>query len=131
MESILNDMMLKLDNLEKEVKNIHKFVKKIERDSQDPTGSKKAERKKNSVYHRECKISREFAEFAGLPPDHVTTRKEGLAIANAYVKNNNLSTGTNIAADDRLAALLSPSKNGNKLTFLTMNSRLKHHFLME
>lgn len=126
-ENTLSDIHLKLDALAKEVKNIHKFVKKIERDSQDPTGEKKLERQKNSVYNRPCRLTSQIANFCGVPHDVQMTRKEVGAIVNSYVKHKNLAEGIEIRPDERLTALLAPSDK--QLTYLTIGSRIKHHFL--
>jgi chromatin remodeling complex protein RSC6 len=126
-ESVANDLSM----LTKEVKSMHKLLRKVRQFQEDPTGEKAKERSARSGFNRLQRVSPQLGSFLGLSQGEGVSRGEVTKRINAYVKENNLNHPDNkriFLLDAKLKTILSVP-DGVDLQFTNLQTYLKPHYL--
>lgn len=88
------------------------------------------EKRKNNAFLRPRVLSDELSAFLGLPANSQRSQTEVTKAVSAYVKEHNCFDASNkrrILPDAKLARLLR-AKDGDEITYLTLQSYLKVHY---
>jgi len=119
-----------LELIAKELKALHKDVRKIRQHFEDPTGEKQAARSQNNGFNKPLNVTDKLRTFLGLGADEKISRSQVTARMNTYVTEKNLKTGQNIALDAVLQDLLQPPA-GTQVTFLNIQKFINPHYIKE
>lgn len=116
--SIRQNMKLLEKNIKSEMKMLKKeSVKPKLKTSRVPSG-----------FAKPCKISAELCAFMNRPEGTELARTEVTRALNQYIKEHNLQQSRIIMPDDKLKTLLAV-KDGDELTFFTIQKYMNKHFL--
>jgi chromatin remodeling complex protein RSC6 len=129
----IDQVYTELTDIRKELKNVMKFIRKINTRVQDPDGEKAKARSANNGFNRPLRVCAELREFLGLADDELISRSEVTRRVNEYVTVNNLKqedNKRNIILDDKLRALLNPPADV-QLTFMNIQRYLSPHYLKD
>lgn len=119
-----------LETLAKELKAIHKDLRRIRQHFEDPTGEKQAARVKNNGFNKPLNVTDKLRAFLGLGADEKISRSQVTARINAYVTEKGLKAGQNISLDATLKDLLAPPE-GVQVTFLNIQRYINPHYIKE
>lgn len=119
-----------LETLSKELKALHKDVRKIRARLEDPTGEKSAARALNNGFKKLQDVTPELRSFLGLAAGEKIARADVTKRMSEYVKSNGLSVGQTITPDEPLKKLLNPPE-GIKMTFLNIQKYISPHYIKE
>ena len=127
LQSVVKTLQVNLKVLQKEVvKERKENLKLVEK------STKKAQKKRTpSGFAKPAPISKELANFLGLPEGTELARTDVTTKVIAYVKEHNLQNPeakTQIVPDAKLKALLVPA-DGDIIKFFNLQTYLKKHFL--
>jgi chromatin remodeling complex protein RSC6 len=119
-----------LETLSKELKALHKDVRKIRARLEDPTGEKSAARALNNGFKKLQDVTPELSAFLGLAAGEKIARADVTKRMSEYVKSKGLSVGQTITPDEPLKKLLNPPE-GIKMTFLNIQKYISPHYIKE
>jgi len=127
LQSVVKTLQVNLKVLQKEVvKERKENLKLVEK------SVKKSQKKRSpSGFAKPAPISKELANFLGLPEGTELARTDVTTKVIAYVKEHNLQNPeakTQIVPDTKLKALLAPAE-GDVIKFFNLQTYLKKHFL--
>jgi chromatin remodeling complex protein RSC6 len=127
LQSVVKTLQVNLKVLQKEVvKERKENLKLVEK------SVKKSQKKRSpSGFAKPAPISKELANFLGLPEGTELARTDVTTKVIAYVKEHNLQNPeakTQIVPDAKLKALLTPAE-GDVIKFFNLQTYLKKHFL--
>lgn len=122
--------MATLDEIAKELKALHKDVRKIRQHLEDPTGEKKEARSKNNGFKKPLNVSPELRAFLNLGTDEKISRSDVTNRINIYVTEKGLKAGQNISLDDTLKRLLIVPE-GTQVTFLNIQKFINPHYIKD
>jgi chromatin remodeling complex protein RSC6 len=127
LQSVVKTLQVNLKVLQKEVvKERKENLKLVEK------SVKKSQKKRSpSGFAKPAPISKELANFLGLPEGTELARTDVTTKVIAYVKEHNLQNPeakTQIVPDAKLKALLAPAE-GDVIKFFNLQTYLKKHFL--
>lgn len=129
----IDQVYTELTDIRKELKNVMKFIRKINTRVQDPDGEKAKARSANNGFNRPLRVSPELRGFLGLADDELISRSDVTRRMNEYVTVNNLKQADNkrnIILDDKLRALLNPPADV-QITFMNIQRYLSPHYIKD
>jgi len=118
------------EKLSKELKALHKDVRKIRALIEDPSGDKAAARAQNNGFNKPQEVSPELRAFLELGPTDTISRSQVTSKINQYAEANHLKKGQQITLDPKLQALMNVPE-GVKLSFLNCQTYLKSHYIVQ
>jgi upstream activation factor subunit UAF30 len=119
-----------LELIAKELKALHKDVRKIRQHFEDPDGEKQAARSQNNGFNKPLNVTDKLRTFLALGADEKISRSQVTARINTYVTEKNLKAGQNITLDATLKDLLQPPE-GTQVTFLNIQRYINPHYIKE
>lgn len=119
-----------IEALAKELRTLHKDVRKIRQHFEDPTGEKKEARAKNNGFNKPQKVTPELKAFLGLGPDEMISRSQVSNFVNKYLETHGLKEGQKIKMDETLKSLLDVPAD-IQLTFLNIQRYMNKHYVKE
>jgi chromatin remodeling complex protein RSC6 len=122
--------MATLDSIAKEIKAIHKDIRKIRAHLEDPTGEKVKARAQNNGFNKPLDITPELRAFLALPDGEKISRSQVTRRVNEYVEEKGLKKGQEITLDATLKKLLAPPDD-MKITFLNIQKYINPHYIKE
>lgn len=127
----IEDVMNEIKSVQKDIKTIHKLMRKVAKVQDDPDGSKAEERKKNMGINKLVSVSKELTDFMGLAEGTEVSRTQANKFISTYVKEQGLKDprdGRKIIQDDKLKNLLKVPK-GEELSHISVSKYLTPHFV--
>ena len=120
--------MATIDSIAKELKAIHKDIRKIRAHLEDPTGEKVKARAQNNGFNKPLDVTPDLRAFLGLAEGEQISRSQVTRRVNEYVEEKGLKKGQEITLDDTLKALLGPPPD-TKITFLNIQKYINPHYI--
>jgi chromatin remodeling complex protein RSC6 len=120
--------MATIDSIAKELKAIHKDIRKIRAHLEDPTGEKVKARAQNNGFNKPLDVTPELRAFLGLAEAEQISRSQVTRRVNEYVEEKGLKKGQEITLDATLKALLGPPPD-TKITFLNIQKYINPHYI--
>jgi len=124
----LDSVLTAIQALDKELRALHKDVRKIRQHNEDPTGEKRAAKAQNNGFNKPQTITEELRSFLGMAEGEKVSRSQVNKLLNQYYEMNGLKNGQNISLNEPLNALLQVPE-GTQLTFLNMQKYINKHYL--
>lgn len=122
MEEVLNE-------IQTEMKAMHKLLRKIKARQDDPNGEKAAARVTNNGFNRKQDISDELRTFMGLGAGEQASRSEVTKFVTKYINEKGLKhpdNGRQLVLDETLRTLLQPPADTN-ITYLNLQKYISPH----
>lgn len=126
METVIEDLIARVNALELKVSRQEKTIRKMKRDA-IPESERKV--RKPSGFAKPAYLSPELCQFLGLEVGTELARTDVTKLLLAYVKDKKLQNETNrrvIDVDDALKKLLNPTAD---VTYFNIQSLLKVHYI--
>lgn len=127
----IDSLTLELAAVAKELKAVHKLLRKVRQTQEDPTGEIAKQRASRSGFNRLQKVSPALQGFLGLADGEGISRGQVTKRINEYVKTNNLKhpeNGRVFILDEKLKDLLKVPE-GVDVQFTNLQTYLKPHYV--
>jgi len=124
----LDSLFTAIQAIDKELRALHKDVRKIRQHNEDPTGEKRAAKAQNNGFNKPQVVTEDLRSFLGLAEGEKVSRSQVNKLLNQYYEANGLKNGQNISLNEPLKALLQVPE-GTQLTFLNMQKYINKHYV--